>query len=72
MMMSVLHHLTPADRHGQALAFRSMTINAASTFMPLVFGAAGAALGAAAMFWAVAAMVSLGSTVARGMTAPRH
>lgn len=72
MMMSVLHHLTPADRHGQALAFRSMTINGASTVMPLVFGAAGAALGAAAMFWAVAAVVGLGSAAARRLSAPRH
>jgi MFS family permease len=65
MMMSVLHHLTPADRHGQALAFRSMTINGASTVMPLVFGAAGAAVGAAAMFWAVGATVGAGAWLAR-------
>lgn len=64
MMMSVLHHLTPDDRHGQALAFRSMTINAASTVMPLVFGAAGAAVGAASMFWAVGLLVGAGSRLA--------
>lgn len=64
MMMSVLHHLTPDDRHGQALAFRSMTINAASTVMPLVFGAVGAAVGAASMFWVVGLMVGAGSRLA--------
>ena len=64
MMMSVLHHLTPDDRHGQALAFRSMTINAASTLMPLVFGAVGAAVGAASMFWIVGLMVGAGSRLA--------
>jgi MFS family permease len=70
MMMSVLHHLTPADRHGQALAFRSMTINGASTVMPLIFGAAGAAVGAAAMFWVVGGLVGAGAWLARRL-APR-
>lgn len=65
MLMSVLHHLTPEDLHGQALAFRSMTINASSTLMPLLFGAAGAAVGAAAMFWVVGALVGAGALVAR-------
>ncbi len=45
MIMSTLHHLTPTDRHGEAIALRSMTINLSSTVMPLVFGVAGAALG---------------------------
>jgi MFS family permease len=65
MLMTVLHHLTPEDRHGQALAFRSMTINGSSTVMPLIFGAAGAAVGAAAMFWVVGALVSAGAGLAR-------
>jgi MFS family permease len=68
MMMSVLHHLTPADRHGQALAFRSMTINAASTVMPLLFGLVGATVGAAALFWAVGALVGAGAAPARRLT----
>ncbi|MDP1535477.1 MAG: MFS transporter, partial [Rubrivivax sp.] len=45
MVMSTLHQLTPDDRHGEALAFRSMTINTSSTLMPLVFGAAGTLAG---------------------------
>lgn len=65
LMMSVLHHLTPADRHGQALAFRSMTINGSSTVMPLIFGASGAVVGAAVLFWIVGALVGLGSVLAR-------
>jgi MFS family permease len=67
MMMSVLHHLTPHDRHGQALAFRSMTINGSSTLMPLLFGASGAVLGAAVLFWIVGALVGGGSALARGL-----
>jgi MFS-type transporter involved in bile tolerance (Atg22 family) len=65
MMMSMLHHLTPDDRHGEALAFRSMAINASSTVMPLIFGATGTLLGAAVLFWAVGGAVSAGSWVAR-------
>jgi predicted MFS family arabinose efflux permease len=65
MMMSVLHHLTPPDRHGEALAVRSMTINAASTAMPLLFGLVGAAVGAAALFWVVGALVGAGAWPAR-------
>jgi hypothetical protein len=41
MVMSMLHDLTPDQRHGETLAFRSMAINASSTVMPLIFGATG-------------------------------
>jgi MFS-type transporter involved in bile tolerance (Atg22 family) len=53
LIMTTLHHLTPEGRHGEALAFRSMAINASSTLMPLLFGALGSAVGAAVLFWAV-------------------
>ena len=69
LLMTVLHHLTPEDRHGQALAFRSMTINGSSTVMPLLFGAAGAAIGAASMFWIVGALVGSGAWLARRLRA---
>lgn len=65
MVMSMLHHLTPQQRHGEALALRSMAINMSSTALPLVFGATGAVLGAAVLFWAVGAAVGLGSTLVR-------
>lgn len=65
MVMSMLHHLTPQQRHGEALALRSMAINLSSTALPLVFGATGAVLGAAVLFWAVGAAVGLGSTLVR-------
>jgi MFS family permease len=65
MIMSSLHHITPLERHGEAIALRSMTINFASTVMPLLFGVAGAALGAGAMFWLMAASVGAGSLHAR-------
>lgn len=65
MVMSTLHHLTPAARHGEAIALRSMLMNGASTATPLLFGAIGAAVGAAPLFWAMAAIVAAGSTAAR-------
>ena len=46
MIMTTLHQITPPDRHGEAIALRSMTINLSSALMPLLFGALGAALGA--------------------------
>jgi MFS family permease len=65
MIMSTLHRLTPDQRHGEALAFRSMALNASSTVMPLLFGATGAVVGAAVLFWAVAGAVGAGSWLAR-------
>ena len=65
MIMTTLHQLTPHERHGEAIALRSMTINFSSAVMPLVFGLAGAALGAASLFWVMGAAVALGSVQAR-------
>jgi MFS family permease len=47
MIMTTLHQITPPERHGEAIALRSMTINLSSALMPLLFGA----LGAASLFW---------------------
>ncbi len=72
MVMTTLHHLTPSDRHGEAIALRSMTINASSALMPLLFGAAGAAVGASTLFWLMGGAVGVGSWQARqvGRTHP--
>lgn len=70
MIMTALHQLTPRDRHGEAIALRSMTINASSALMPLLFGWIGAALGAATLFWVMGAAVTLGSVQARRIGAP--
>ena len=67
MIMSTLHHLTPAHRHGEAIAFRSMAMNASSSVMPLAFGLAGTALGPGVMFWIMGAAVGSGSWAARGL-----
>jgi MFS family permease len=67
MIMSTLHHITPPDRHGEAIAFRSMTINFSSSVMPLAFGLAGTALGPGAVFWLMGAAVGGGSWAVRGL-----
>lgn len=69
MVMAMLHHLTPDNRHGEALAFRSMAMNTSSTVLPLIFGATGALVGAAVLFWIVGSAVGAGSWVARRLAA---
>lgn len=65
MIMSGLHHLTPRERHGEAIALRSIVINLSSSLLPLVFGLAGAAVGVAALFWSVGSATAAGSWPAR-------
>ena len=64
MVMSMLHQITPEARHGEALGLRLMAINASSVAMPLLFGAAGALVGIAGVFWAMGAVVGAGSRLA--------
>ncbi|WP_404299968.1 MFS transporter [Alicycliphilus denitrificans] len=76
MVMSMLHQLTPAHRHGEALGLRLMAINGSSVVMPLLFGSASALIGVGGLFWAVGAAVGLGARVAWRLggdaSAPRH
>lgn len=67
MVMSTLHHLTPEHRHGEAIALRSLTMNASGAVMPLLFGVAGSAIGIGALFWLMGALVGGGSQAARGL-----
>ncbi len=71
MVMSLLHELTPDERHGEALALRSMAINTSSTLMPLLFGAAGTLAGAGLLFWVVGALVASGAWPAKALAAHR-
>lgn len=64
MMMSTLHQITPEHRHGEALGLRMITMHTASVAMPLVFGAMGAVVSVAWLFWSVAATVGAGSQLA--------
>ncbi|HEY1225867.1 MAG TPA: MFS transporter [Ramlibacter sp.] len=67
MVMSTLHQITPEHRHGQAVGLRLMAINASSVSMPMLFGAAGAVIGIAGVFWTVAAAVASGTRIAWGL-----
>jgi predicted MFS family arabinose efflux permease len=65
MMLSTLHQITPAHRHGMALGLRMAITNVASVLMPLGFGAAGAALGTKAVFWSMATLGLIASPFAK-------
>jgi MFS family permease len=67
MVMSMLHQLTPKHRHGEALAVRLILINLSSVGMPMLFGVVGGAVGASGVFWAMGAIVSLGSRLGTGL-----
>ena len=67
MIMSMLHQITPEHRHGEAVALRVMAINASSVSMPILFGAAGAVVGIAGVFWAVGLAVAGGIRLAAGL-----
>jgi MFS family permease len=75
MVMSMLHQITPEERHGEAIGLRLMAINVSSVAMPMFFGAAGAVIGMSGVFWVVSAIVGAGSRVAwslKGSTESRH
>lgn len=72
MIMSTLHQITPEARHGEALGFRLMAINASSVLMPLLFGSAGAVMGVSLVFWTVGAAVAAGARSAWHLRPPAH
>lgn len=57
MVLSTLHQITPADRHGQALGLRMLFTNGATIVMPLGFGLLATASVAAAPMWLMAALL---------------
>lgn len=70
MIMSTLHQITPADRHGEALGLRLMSLNGSSVVMPLIFGSMGAVVGVSLVFWMVGAAVAGGSRLAWSLRSP--
>jgi MFS family permease len=72
MIMSTLHQITPEARHGEALGFRLMAINASSLLMPILFGSAGAVMGVSLVFWTVGASVAAGARSAWHLRPPGH
>lgn len=66
MVMSLLHSMAPAGRMGEAAGVRLTIVNASTFAVPLLFGAVGATLGLAPVFWSVGAALAGGGLLARG------
>jgi MFS family permease len=64
-VMSLLHGRTPEGRVGEALGLRTTIMNSSHVALPLVFGAAGAVLGARAVFLLMAAVLVVAGFRAR-------
>jgi MFS family permease len=65
MIMALLHTHAPPGRMGEAGGVRMSLINTMSFIFPLAFGAVGAALGLAPVFWSVGACLGAAGLVAR-------
>ena len=65
MVMSLLHALAPVGRMGEAAGVRMSIVNASTFAVPLLFGAVGATVGIAPVFWAVGAVLAGGGWLAR-------
>jgi MFS family permease len=65
MVLTLLHETTPKGRAGEALGLRTTLINTSQTTMPMLFGAVGATLGLAPIFWAMAVFLICGGLVTR-------
>ena len=61
MVLSLLHHIAPPARQGEAMALRVMTINLSSFMLPMLFGSIGVVTGVAGLFWLVAAVLGAGA-----------
>ncbi|MDI4633877.1 MFS transporter [Pelomonas sp. V22] len=70
MVLSMLHQVTPPDRHGQALGLRMLTVNSATVAMPLGFGLLASVTGAAAPMWLMASLLLAAQWPARSLKSP--
>lgn len=57
LAMQVLHECSPPGRIGEAVGLRSATVNFTVATTPLLYGAAGGALGMMPVFWGVALLL---------------
>ena len=69
LVMSVMHQITPAHRHGEALALRFMLLNISGVSMPLLIGIAGGTIGVSATFWGMTAALGSGCSALVGLRA---
>jgi MFS family permease len=65
MVMALLYNKAPAGRAGEAVGVRTLLLNFSQAGIPLMFGALGAALGMAPVFWTMALSLIAGGWYAR-------
>ncbi len=65
MVMALLHTHAPPGRLGEAAGVRMSLVNSMAVAVPLVFGALGASIGLAPVFWSVGACLAAGGFFAR-------
>lgn len=65
MIMSMLYTHAPPGRGGEAVGVRTLLLNFSQAGIPLLFGALGAALGMAPVFWAMAITLAGGGWLLR-------
>jgi MFS family permease len=54
VLLSLLHHIAPPERQGEAMALRAMFGNLSSFALPMLLGAVGATTGIGVLFWLMA------------------
>ena len=64
MIMALLYATSPPGRQGEVVGVRTTLLNASHTFLPLLFGALGTALGVGPVFWAMSALLLSGGWLA--------
>ena len=64
MIMAVLYSASPPGRQGEVVGVRTTLMNASHTFLPLLFGAVGAALGMGTVFWTMSGLLLCGGWLA--------
>jgi MFS family permease len=65
LLLSLLYAATPEGRSGEAVGIRTGILSLCQTAMPLLFGAIGAVLGMAPVFWSMALVLAGGVVFAR-------
>jgi MFS family permease len=65
LLLSLLYAATPEGRSGEAVGIRTGILSLCQTAMPLFFGAIGAALGMAPVFWSMALVLAGGVAFTR-------
>ncbi len=59
-IMSLIYATAPVGRAGEAVGVRTVVLNASQTFLPLMFGGLGAAVGMSPVFWSMASALATG------------